>query len=301
MKKWNFVTATVLSLFMLASSCTQSTEQKNENADSQIQDKVQCETTQDEEHQEIFFLIPTPDELYDLIKKGELNYKSDIVSAQSNAKLYAESYAQAINLGIYSADLAYAAAFNNHQQTMEYFQTVYELSEKLGLNNVFGEDFSERIKNNLENTDSLVMISKEYYFKVTNYLETNKKSETHAIISSGGWIESLYLATQIIDKFDVKNEAIQRIAEQRLVLENIIKLLETFKNNPKVVKLKIELKKLKMVFSQIEVNKKKVTAKHVGDKIVIGGGEENIISKENFDDIKEKITTLRQAIVENKL
>ena len=48
----------------------------------------------------------------------------------------------------------------------------------------------KRIEHNIENRDSLMVISSTYR-KIDNYLKNNNRESTGALILAGGWIESL--------------------------------------------------------------------------------------------------------------
>jgi hypothetical protein len=61
-----------------------------------------------------------------------------------------------------------------------------------------------------------------------NYLEENGIGENGSIIFAGAWIESMYIGSKVIEKSN-NEKLISRLAEQAIILDNLIKLLN--KNN----------------------------------------------------------------------
>jgi hypothetical protein len=77
----------------------------------------------------IFHNIPPPMETAALLKKAGAEYDKDILNDVKNVDNYTAASKQALNLGIYGADLSYASVFNNTQESMLYTSCAQNLAK----------------------------------------------------------------------------------------------------------------------------------------------------------------------------
>lgn len=63
----------------------------------------------------IFFNIPSPMETAALLKKTGAQYNGKILNDVNKVDSYTAASQQALNLGVYGADLSYASVFNHTQ------------------------------------------------------------------------------------------------------------------------------------------------------------------------------------------
>lgn len=267
---------------------------KDEEKIIQNQDSTQKKVNSEQ----IFYRIPTPDELYALIQESSLQYKPNLMNPKINSENYTDKGKRAVNLGVYTADLAYAAAYEDYQKAIDYFDIIFEMSDEVGFSSVFTEGFLERIKTNLSNIDSLVNITNETYYSIVRYLEINDKQNILVLTSVGGWIESMYVALNLIGDYDPTNEAVQRVLEQKLVYENLVNYMTEYKNSPEITpyyKLILELKPIFEKIKEVEMESKPDNKE--GEKIIIGGGRKLEITEENYNEIKNKIEEIRTNII----
>ena len=66
----------------------------------------------------------------------------------ANIDNYTESMSQALNFGVYSADLAMAASYGEGTNTIAYFKVIRKLGESLNINSAFDETVFKRIEEN---------------------------------------------------------------------------------------------------------------------------------------------------------
>jgi hypothetical protein len=71
----------------------------------------------------------------------------------------------------------------------------------------------------------------------------------------GGWIEGLYISTQLVDLKEFNgNKLVSRIIDQKLSIDVLINLLDRSKGNPAVDELIVQVTKLKAVFDKIKID-----------------------------------------------
>jgi hypothetical protein len=159
---------------------------------------------------------------------------------------------------------------------------MYRLSEELGIPEDYIYSTSDRLERNISNKDSLNKIANEIYDTVDEYLKENEREHASALIVLGGWVEALYIASNVFD-LDNENEDfeyMERIAEQKYSLDKLIELLEQFKDDDAVAEMLPKLKSLQPVFEEFTVNPNNI--------------EESV---SELQVINEKITEIRQDIV----
>lgn len=261
-------------------------------------DSTEVDTTNtDMQMQEVTYQIPSPDELFALIKNSGCKFREDLLN--SDKTVYESKSAQELNLGIYAADLAYLAAFEKFQPSLKYFAKVKSMSDQIGISTAIGNDMYSRLEKNITNSDSLLSITNNSYYNVVQKLEESGNGETLALLMESGWIESIYITINIFDKYSENNPTIQRLASQKVTFGNLIKNLEKYKDNPDIATQITNLDNLKQIFDQIkkEPVADNTTQSTDTSKVVIGQKSKYIFPKDLFESFKKEIINLRSQIV----
>ncbi|MCC6251125.1 MAG: hypothetical protein IT238_01530 [Bacteroidia bacterium] len=248
----------------------------------------------------VFYAIPSPSELSAIIKATGANFNKSILNPPANQSKYTSIIQMSMNLGVYGADLSYTSTFDQTQEAMAYMGVCKKLADGLGITGAINENTVKRMEKNLNNKDSLLSIISDTYLETDVYLKNNDRAGVSALVVAGGWIEGLYISTSIAEQ-NAKNEAIiKRIAEQKLILENLIGLLESNEADENIPEIMTDLKALKGVFDNIkmtEVPEAEVKTDTVNKKTVIGSNGELSLSPEQLKDISTRITAIRNKIV----
>ena len=145
------------------------------------------------------YQVPSPNELFAIIKESKLGYQEDLISmAPVN---YTSSKIQALNFGRLTADIAYTASYEKFQESITNFDNLRKVGDDLGISYVFDEIMVGRVKSNMDNADSLEVISSSSYQRIISQLEEGEKGSTLAIIAAGGFIESIYILTSMVETY----------------------------------------------------------------------------------------------------
>ncbi len=238
------------------------------------------------------YQVPSPNELFLIIKNSELEYKEGIVT--SGAANYNSSKAQALNFGRLTADIAYSASYEKFQESIDNFENLRKLAGELGISYVFDELMVNRVKNNMDNADSLEMISNNSYINIVNLMEESGESVNLSIISAGGFVESIYILSELIGEYEEGSEVIQRLADQKLVMENILDYLNQHSDEAKVAEVVSELKPIADVFLNLKEGEAAATKSERDGKMVLSGGKIEM-SKEEFDALKKAAKDYRDS------
>lgn len=244
------------------------------------------------------FSIPSPIETAILIKSANSNYNGKMLNSASRVGDYASTYQRALNLGVYGADLGYATLYGQNKESLNYLNALEKLGDGLGISSAFDKNFAKRFEANSSNKDSLLVIVQDAYRVGDNFLKKNKQKDVSSLILTGGWIESMYFATEL-NKLGRNEAIINRIGDQKQSLETIISLMEEFNTNGVNDDLIKDLKVLKGYFDNIKCTYSYVEPMTNAEKhlTVLNHHSSVAASDEVIAEITTKINEIRTKII----
>jgi hypothetical protein len=259
-------------------------------------DSVKVEETKTNPVSETFFQVPSPGEMLTFIKMvgGTKNKNTSFLNPTSNNKNYTDAKAKALNFGIYSCDLSYCSIFEIGSEALKYFGTVKTLGDQIGVSTAISPDILKRLQNNLGSSDSLAVITDDVYFSSFETLEDGKQGPTLALVVAGGWIESIFIATNLA-KFEPNSPVIERLADQKYTLENLIEFLKKHESDPNVASVKTDFDTLLVEFNKITEKDAEANKSKDSKTKMLGGGKQLVITEEAYKSIVEKIKTIRNS------
>ena len=260
---------------------------------TEVKDTGRIQTTK-----EIIYGVPSPAEVAQLLKDAGATYNIKIMNDQNNADKYSTLKMQALNLGVYGADLNYANVFEKNTEVQFYMESCQNLVKKLGIESAINDEVWDRLEENKDNRDSLNSIISEVYLDLDTYLEENGKVEISGLIVVGGWIEGLYLATEMVNEKKPNTKMMERVAEQKLTLDNLMKLIDSYGESDNIKSVKEDLMKLKALYDKVNVTKQQTTSStDANGMTTIGGGPKFEMPMELFKEIKTTTKQIRESIV----
>jgi hypothetical protein len=247
----------------------------------------------------VFYAIPSPVEMANMIKQSGANYNKDLLNPKENVSKYTTNTSMALNLGIYGADLSYTSIFDQTQPSMQYMGCSKKLADALGITGAFTPETVDRLEKNVNNKDSLLQIVSDAYLTTDAYLKENERASTSALIIAGGWIEGLYIASKIASKESKDGSVATRIAEQKSVLENLISLIESYPNDPSLADILNQLKSLNEVYNSVggAATKTDATTNDAAKQTTIGNDGNATLTPEQLATITAKIDAIRTSII----
>jgi len=254
----------------------------------------------DTKAQNVFYSIPSPIETTSLLKAAGAKYNKAYLNPIENVSKYSSVKSKALNLGIYGSDLSFTSIFDQTQESMLYLRCANKLSSGLGINGAFDDKTTARLEANLENRDSLLTIISDSYWNADSYLKDNGQPGVSALIIAGGWMEGLYIATQIANTTN-NAEIIKRIGEQKLSFENLIALLDSHKTESEsVAEVLAMLMPLKEAFDSVEAKSGETTVSTDKENGVttIGNNSTYTMTPEQLKLISQKTTEIRNKMIQ---
>jgi hypothetical protein len=290
MQRKHFLIAPLAASLMLVSCGGDKTEGGDEMSGV---DTLKTET-QTEQITETFFQVPSPGEMLTFIKMvgGKNNKNVSFLNSPDNQKNYTDNKSKALNFGIYSCDLSYCSIFEIGSEALKYFKVVKQLGDQIGVSSAISPEVLKRLEGNIGNPDSLSVITDDVYFSSFESLEASKQGPTLSLVVAGGWIESLYIATSLA-KYDAKSLVVERLADQKYTLDNLIEFLKKYESDSNVAAVLAQYTELQAEFNKI--GEKDAAASTDKTKNVLGGGKELVISADQYKSIVEKIKVIRNS------
>lgn len=284
------------SIALAAVSCSGSSED-NEVTNVEIADSTATEvdTLASESDRDIDYSVPTPNELFEIIKLQGGEQQMNLVNPLENSENYIELKSKAINFGVYSADVAYLSCFGIGTDFLKYFSKIEELGEELGISGAFDADVMDRIEENEGDSDSLFMISNETYYDSYFYLEENDKGVELSLIMAGGYVESLYIICNLVETYNDNDPIVRKVGDQKLVLENLIDFISVYAEDGSVSEVIDDMLDLSLVFEEnMEFEEtESAVSNHEDGTLMLSGGGSFKMTEAAFEAIKAKANELR--------
>lgn len=240
-----FISMLVISL--LLASCKVSTEE----GDNQTTIESLSDVTSDLDKEVSEFLYPLPDsyEVTEMLNRIGIPYMLGTSNTVENVNRYFTAKSKAYNIGVYGSDLSYSSTYQMTQETMLYLEAVNQLGSDLGISSIYNEDLLNRIDQNVNNKDSLIEIITITIHDTYDYLNKNGKGDLSILMVAGGWVEAMYLTTNVSANVYNNPEIVKIIYSQKPGLENLIKIVEERKDNPDIKELLDDLQPIKEAYN----------------------------------------------------
>jgi hypothetical protein len=183
---------------------------------------------------------------------------------------------------------------------MSTVSAINDLSNKLKVGQFFDFELLKRLATNSNNLDSLIYTSISSFNNMDDYLRENNRTNISALIVTGVWIESTYLATQVYtDKSNAK--IAERIGEQKLILNNLMIILANYKSDPQFAQLYDEFTNLKAIYDDISIvtTDAEPESKIVNGMLVIVQNDDSKvnITDEQIAKIAAEVEKIRNSII----
>ncbi|MEO9871859.1 hypothetical protein [Ekhidna sp.] len=270
MKK-NFITLLFLvSAFFLiscssgSSSSGESTAEKKE----EIEDFVEKEFT---------YPLPTAFEVSQMLGNANTSYSENIVNDPTKVDQYVATWQKAVNLGVYGADLSYAATFDKTQETIDYLDVSKKLIDDLNITSAFNSSMAQRIENNMDNIDSLIFIVTESFYDTYNYLNQNGEEKTSILVVAGSVVEGLHITCELVKMSENRGELMAVLANQKSQVTKLLELMDNFQDDENVKRMLPSLRFISLTYDQL------------GEGVEMTSGQ--------FDDISNNVKIIRDEIV----
>lgn len=244
---------------------------------------------------DIIMNIASPIELASLISSMEVPFSSSYLADPGRMLESATSYEMAFNLGALSADLGYLNMYERTETSIEYLSSIKRLADELNIGQFLDVATIKRLAINSSDLDSLMFISINSFNNMEGYLRESGQSSLSALMITGVWLESLYLATQV-SLHHANDELRTMIGEQKLILTDLLLILHGSRNKEVIRDYVNDLEIIKGVYEDVmityEVGEPE-TVEVDGMLMVVQSESSNV---EMSDETLQKITQVTRQV-----
>ncbi len=244
--------------------------------------------------------ISSPVEMAALLKSTGVPFSQKLLASTDRIDDLNTNFKQALNLGVYGCDLGYLNMYEKTGSVINNMTSIKKLANELRIGQFFDFNTIKRLATNNENLDSLMYISVSSFNNMDEYLRKANRSNISSLIVTGMWVEGMYLATQVAKEAPEKN-VVERIATQKLVLNDLILVLKNYKGDANFASLVKDIEQIKKEYDGVKITYEmgEPEAKEVdGMLIIIQNDKQHIdISDEILSNIIAAISEVRTKII----
>ena len=240
----------------------------------------------------VLFALPTPIEASMLIKNWGIPYP-ELLNDPANASGYLTKKKQALNLGVYITDMTTAGLYEQTQTVLRYKQAFMTLIEALGLQSIATQSVIQEMEDNINNRNELLQIISNIYGSAAEHLTEDDRDFYALAMLTGGWVEGMYIALNMIDETDAANvdKMKQIIADNKLTFDLLWQALSEMDIIPEdAVYLMLDMSYVAHLFGHQTLISASAPQRDPQNNI-------NNITPKFFAEVKEHLRILRQSFV----
>jgi hypothetical protein len=251
-------------VLMTACNCSQQSS-KNKVSKQEIEREVK----------DLVYPMPTSFEVTEMLNRIGAAYILNLSNAPSGAGKYITEKSQALNLGVYGADLSYASTYRQKQETLDFMTASKKLIDELNITAAIDAEIIDKIEQSADNKEQLVDLITNSFHDTYRFLQKNDRAALSALIMTGSWVEGLYIATHISEDTFNNKEMVQIIMNQKESLTKLVEILKQYPGNDDVMDMLNQVMKVKNIYDSVD----------------------GAISEAQFNSIKTEVRLLRDKIV----
>ena len=198
--------------------------------------------------------ISSPIEMASLMKTLNVPFSQKYLASTKNTSSYNTGHEKAFNLGIFGCDLGYLNMYGRTSLVLDYITAMKNLADGINVGQFFDFSTLKRLATNNQNIDSLVFISQQSFNRMDKYLQKNNRGNLSILMVSGVWVEGLYLSAQFLKERPQEKRLAESICEQKVLLGELLILLNNFNQEKYIAAVADELFALKKVYDEITIS-----------------------------------------------
>ncbi|PWL20057.1 MAG: hypothetical protein DCO99_12730 [Synechococcus sp. XM-24] len=295
------ITFFILPVAVVAGLLFHSCDEKKTPKESKEEQKEQTEKAEGTSILKVgdkLFNLPSPLETAMLLEEVGGHFNESVLNPTVDASLYNTKEAQAMNLGVYGADLGYFLIYQQSQKAFKLLANCKKLGTELGISPALYSDLMKRFEGNMENRDSLLIFVSALNRLSDQYLKENENEDISAMILYGGWVESLYFVSQLTQSLE--NPSLRtRVGEQKNTLQNLIGLVDQENANGQFDDILADLADLEKSFNKVGTSYTWVEPETKPDQQVTVVKSQGSVTMDDalLNEIIDKVTALREKII----
>lgn len=249
---------------------------------------------------EIIHSIPSPVEMSSLIKSVGNDYNIGMLNSTDNMSNYATSNEKALAIGIYGADLGYINIYEKTYSALNYLNVIKGLSDDIKVGKFFDFNTLKRLAKTNKDVDSLLYISTNSFNNMDEYLRQQNRNGLSVLMACGAWLEGVYITGEVL-KNKNSPELVERIGEQKPVVDSLLKILYVYESDPFCKELITGFEDIKKQFTGVTITQEfhEPETKEVNGELVVVDKSKSIvaITPEQVNAITASVSSIRNKVI----
>jgi len=242
--------------------------------------------------------LGSPGEIAMLIEMTGADYVPDLVADTANTEKYlGDEDMAALNLGLFTADLAYTTSFQQRDQSLATLKSCQTLANDLGVGVTYLASLMKYYDKEVEHKDSILMFLEQKTGTIKEDLSEKSKQRLYTAFVTGFVVENLHLATGIIQTYP--DDLLPDDAKALVLREMILIVLESERNVNELITMVDEVltdQDPRILYDEL-VDLKASFDKVNFEEIAHIENPAEILSNEGLLEITDKVAKLRATIV----
>ncbi len=238
----------VIAFASILTSCKSGSQSGNQDQNADTLNKE--EIAQDVK--DVVYPLPTPFEMTKMLNDIGAKFVGNALNPANKVEKYFTEKSKAVNLGVYGADLAYCATYEKKQEMQGYMEALKTLVDQLGVSVDYSQLLSEEFKTKVNNKDTLTKIITNTFFDTYKFLNEKSNPDLAIMMTSGMWVELMYIATHISADTYNNPEIVKIISQQKDSYAKLMEILAQRNANADIKDLEQKLNTLKPAYDKVE-------------------------------------------------
>lgn len=245
----------------------------------------------------IKYFIPSPHQISLLIKDDCQYFDESLFETPVNVNLYLTTERKALVLGALGADVVYLGLYDQKELALQYLDNIRALVQVSKEDQLSASSMFERIRNNMENSDSMINAITELYRKETDAIKLADRPYLETLTIAGGWIESFYLLSNLYNKTRNSN-LFGILLQQQYVIDNLIHLLSPlYEKSKDYTELIDKLVEIAYEYEVVDVNYKNMPPINTDSATFIRCKFTPLLTGSHLEKIIELSKSLRTSLI----
>ena len=261
--------AVIISLFLLP-AC-HNTRDNGSASEESNPDIIKKEVILSPDTQDLLNRFPTPFEVTNMLQEAGAPYIFSLTNPPANVSSYFTEKTKALNLGVYSTDLAYSSVYQKADETDKFLFCTGKLAGDLGIGGVYDKDLLKKANSYKDKRDSLISLVRNFFRATSDFLRRNNRTQVAVLVASGAFAEGLYITSSLCLLSPDNNAIRAGITGQKESLGKLLLILGEYSEDSNLKPVADELSKLKDVFTLIGQGTSKPAPKDLEQMVDISG------------------------------
>lgn len=235
-----------------------SNKNREQNDSVALHDTIVLSDTLQQKYRSLIENLPAPMEMLRQLTSSGITYRDSLVNPADRVSNYTNSNSQAINLGIYGADMSYLTAMEQFNKVNGYIRSVKKIADVIVIPTAFDESMMKQYDTNRSNSDTLNAIIYKSYKRIDATLQDNQRLGLATLVVCGSWVEAMYITTSHLEQEGnastpgkANTKALYDLLDhQKTHLHKLAQLAGSFTNDPFFAELSKSLHELAELFPE---------------------------------------------------